>query len=82
MGGGEGGFYTQAEYREIVAYAAERYITVVPEIDLPGHTNAALVAYPELNCNGKVPVPYTGIEVGIQLALHQEPGGDAVRAAT
>ena len=47
-----GGFYTQDEAREIVAYAAERYITVIPEIDLPGHMQAALAAYPELGCTG------------------------------
>ncbi|MFE9958412.1 beta-N-acetylhexosaminidase [Micromonospora sp. NPDC005299] len=64
VGGGPGGFYTQADYRRIVAYAARRHVTVVPEIDLPGHTNAALVAYPEL-APGKVPPPpYTGTEVG------------------
>ncbi|KQX52693.1 MULTISPECIES: beta-N-acetylhexosaminidase [unclassified Streptomyces] len=43
-----GGFYTQDDIREIVAYAAERHITVVPEIDLPGHSQAAIAAYPEL----------------------------------
>jgi len=43
-----GGFYTQDDIREIVAYAAERHITVVPEIDVPGHSQAAIVAYPEL----------------------------------
>ena len=47
-----GGFYTQDELREVVAYAAERGITVVPEIDLPGHMLAALAAYPELGCKG------------------------------
>ena len=47
-----GGFYTQEEAREIVRYAAERYITVIPEIDLPGHMVAALTAYPELGCTG------------------------------
>ncbi len=47
-----GGFYTQDEMREIVAYAAERNITVIPEIDLPGHMVAALAAYPELGCTG------------------------------
>ena len=44
--------YTQEECREIVAYAAERHITVIPEIDLPGHMQAALAAYPELGCTG------------------------------
>jgi hexosaminidase len=73
VGGGEGGFYTGAQYREIVAYAEERFITVIPEIDLPGHVNAALVAYPELNCNGKVPVPYTGIEVGFSSLCIRKP---------
>ena len=47
-----GGFYTQDEMREIVAYAAERNITVIPEVDLPGHMVAALAAYPELGCTG------------------------------
>jgi hexosaminidase len=64
VGGGEGGFYTQEEFKEIVAYAADRFITIVPEIDLPGHTNAALASYAELNCNGKATELYTGIEVG------------------
>lgn len=47
-----GGFYTQDEIREIVQYARERYITVIPEIDLPGHMLSALAAYPELGCTG------------------------------
>lgn len=47
-----GGFYTQAEVREIVAYAAARHIRVVPEIELPGHSGAALAARPELSCTG------------------------------
>ena len=47
-----GGFYTQEEMKEIVAYAAERGITVIPEVDLPGHMVAALAAYPELGCTG------------------------------
>ena len=59
-----GGYYTQADYSEIVAYARERYINVVPEFDMPGHTNAALASYPELNCDGVAPALYTGIEVG------------------
>ena len=45
-------FYTQEECREIVEYAAERHITVIPEIDLPGHMQAALAAYPEYGCTG------------------------------
>jgi len=47
-----GGFYTQNDIREIVAYAAERHITVVPEVEMPGHALAALAAYPELSCTG------------------------------
>jgi hexosaminidase len=64
VGGGPGGYYTQAQYADIVAYARSRFIDIVPEIDMPGHTNAALSSYPELNCDGKAPAPYTGIEVG------------------
>ncbi len=64
VGGSPGGWYTRDDYRRIVAYAADRHITVVPEIDLPGHTNAALVAYPELAPDGVAPPPYTGTEVG------------------
>ena len=45
-----GGFYTKEEVRDIVAYAAERYVTVIPEIEMPGHSVAALAAYPELAC--------------------------------
>ena len=47
-----GGFYTQDECREIVAYAADRYINIIPEIDMPGHMLGALEAYPELGCTG------------------------------
>ncbi len=47
-----GGFYTKEQAREIVKYAADRYITVIPEIDLPGHMVAALTAYPEYGCTG------------------------------
>jgi hexosaminidase len=64
VGGGEGGFYTQEEYAEIVKYAGERFITVIPEIDMPGHTNAALSSYPELNIGGKATELYTGTRVG------------------
>jgi len=55
-----GGFYTKAEIREIVAYAADRYITIIPEIEMPGHAQAALAAYPELACtNGPFEVAQT-----------------------
>ena len=46
-----GGFYTQDQIREVVKYAADRYITVIPEIEMPGHSMAALAAYPELSCD-------------------------------
>ena len=64
VGGGPGGFYTQEEFKEIVAYAASRYITIIPEIDMPGHTNAATASYPILNGNGITPQLYTGKKVG------------------
>ncbi|MCF3133138.1 beta-N-acetylhexosaminidase [Streptomyces olivochromogenes] len=64
VGGGRGGYYTKADYQEIVRYAASRYLEVVPEIDMPGHTNAALASYAELNCDGVAPPLYTGTDVG------------------
>ena len=58
-----GGFYTQEEAREIIRYAAERHVTVIPEIDLPGHIQSALAAYPELGCTGG---PYeVAVEYGV-----------------
>jgi len=47
-----GGYYTQEQAKELVAYAAARYVTIVPEIEMPGHASAALIAYPELSCSG------------------------------
>lgn len=47
-----GGYYTQDDIREVVAYAAERFVNVIPEIDMPGHSSAALASYPELGCTG------------------------------
>ena len=64
VGGGEGGFFTQEQYKDIGTYARERFIEVVPEIDMPGHTNAALASYAELNCDGVAPPLYTDIKVG------------------
>ena len=73
VGGGPGGFFTKHDYAAIVQYAGERFITVVPEIDMPGHTNAAIAAYPELGCSKPTPGLgggtqgpglYTGIQVG------------------
>ena len=68
------GFYTQAELREIVAYAAERHITIVPEIEMPGHSMASLSAYPQNGCTGG---PY---EVRTAFGVSQElycPGKDS-----
>ena len=64
VGGGPGGYYTQEEYADLVAHARRRFVTIVPEVDMPGHTNAALASYPELNCDGIAPPLYTGTEVG------------------
>jgi hexosaminidase len=72
VSGGEGtgvdgagpGFLTAEEYTNLIAYAAGRYVTVVPEIDMPGHVNAAQVAYPELTCDGQPVEPRTDGEVG------------------
>jgi hexosaminidase len=86
VGGGKGGFYTQEQYKEIIAYAQSRFITIVPEIDLPGHINSALVSYgAELLAGlpiklepGEKPrpvpgQPHTGIEVGFStLSLKKE----------
>ncbi|MFG1608902.1 family 20 glycosylhydrolase [Actinoplanes sp. NPDC049265] len=58
------GFYTRDHYREIVAYAAERFVTVVPEIDMPGHVNAAQFAYPSLTADGEPVTQRTDGEVG------------------
>jgi hexosaminidase len=72
VGGGPGtgvdgagpGFLTAIEYADLTAYAAERFVTIVPEIDLPGHVNAAQVAYPELTRDGQAPPIRTDAEVG------------------
>jgi hexosaminidase len=73
VGNSVGGYYTQAQYREIVTYAASRYITIVPEIDMPGHTNAALASYAELNCNGIARAPYHGTSVGFSSLCIDKP---------
>ena len=57
VGGGEGGFYTQEEFKDLVAFAAERYIEIIPEVDMPGHTNAANLSYPIFHANGKAESP-------------------------
>ena len=73
VSGGTAGFLTQSEYMELQDYAQERMITIVPEIDMPGHIYSALVSYPELNCSGfsnlnpkyaTPPALYSGVKVG------------------
>ena len=86
VGGKSGGFLTQKEYEDLVAFAKTHHVTIVPEIDLPGHTQAALASYPELNCNPKDPEPqlYEGMEVGFSTLCIGKPVvmefvGDVVR---
>lgn len=72
-----GGYYTQEDIKEIVAYASRRYVTIIPEIEMPGHSQAALAAYPELSCTGG---PF---EVSTQWGIHREvycAGNDQVFA--
>ena len=64
VGGGPGGYYTQEQFKEIVKYAADRYIEIIPEFDMPGHSNAALASYGFLNPDGQRKELYTGTEVG------------------
>lgn len=54
---GRSGYYTQKQYRDLVAYAKERFVTIVPEVDVPSHTNAALHAIPQLNTARSLPAP-------------------------
>ncbi|MBY0481156.1 MAG: family 20 glycosylhydrolase [Chitinophagaceae bacterium] len=65
-----GGFYTQEDIKELVQYAKERYLTILPEIDVPGHSMAALAAYPELSCTGGEHKMYQG-----QSFMNWFPGG-------
>ena len=69
VGGGKGGFYTQQQYSELVKYAQSRFVTIVPEIDMPGHINAALASYPELNPDNKAKDLYTGTKVGFSTLM-------------
>jgi hexosaminidase len=81
VGGGAGGYFTKADYGEIVRYAQEHFITIVPEIDMPAHTNAAVASYPELGCGrtppdsaAGAPAPglYTGIAVGFSALCYDK----------
>ena len=64
VGGGPGGYYTQEQFKDIVKFAMQRYVEIVPEFDMPGHTNAALASYGFLNPDGKRKPLYTGTDVG------------------
>ncbi|ASW43946.1 family 20 glycosylhydrolase [Clostridium isatidis] len=64
VGGGPGGFYSQEDFIDIVNFAKERYIEIIPEFDMPGHSNAALASYGFLNPDGQRKDLYTGTEVG------------------
>jgi hexosaminidase len=73
VGGGPGGHFTQRQFARVVAYARRRFVDVVPEIDMPGHVNAALASYGQLTADGAAPAPYSGIDVGFSsLAIRKE----------
>ena len=56
------GFYTQEQIQEIIEYAAQRYIQIIPEIEMPGHTLAAIASYPFLSCHGcQLKSPHIGV---------------------
>lgn len=61
-----GGYYTKKEVADIVKFAADRYVTVIPEFDMPGHTRSAVAAYPELGCGGKK------VDVSTKFGIHKE----------
>lgn len=69
-----GGFFSQKQVREVVAYAAERYVTVVPEIDIPGHSRAAIASYPELSSVDHPLDVATGWFMGTESTVNVEPG--------
>lgn len=72
--GGRAGYYTQEELRQLVVYAQARGVTIVPEIDMPGHVQAALASYPELACDGvKNLSTYDGTEVGFSVLCLDKP---------
>jgi hexosaminidase len=62
VGGTAGGYFTQADYKQIVEYAQAHYITVIPEIDMPSHVDAALASYPQLGCLATAPAHYTQVQ--------------------
>jgi hexosaminidase len=77
VGGHAGGYYTQTQYRQLTAYAQARHVTIIPEIDVPGHVGAALASYPSLSCDGKPrPVP-TSVVVNFTSLCAGTPTTDA-----
>ena len=74
VAGGRSGYYTQAQLRRLVAYAQARGITIVPEVDVPGHVQAALASYNELACDDEDNLaPYSGLEVGFSVLCLDKP---------
>ncbi|MBT1701695.1 beta-N-acetylhexosaminidase [Chryseosolibacter indicus] len=73
VGGGKGGFYTQDQYKDIVAYAKSRFVTIVPEIDMPGHINAALASYAELNAGPPIKREAGANESPVQASQEVKP---------
>ncbi|MHC1748286.1 MAG: beta-N-acetylhexosaminidase [Cellulosilyticaceae bacterium] len=69
VNGGNGGYYTQEEFKDIIHYASERYMEIIPEFDMPGHINAALASYGFLNPDGNKKPLYTGIKVGFSTLM-------------
>jgi len=74
-----GGFYTRDDIREVVAYAAARHITIIPEIEMPGHSTAALAAYPEFSCTGDSSKFSTDVRSGVNHGIYCT-GNDATYA--
>ncbi|MGO1068862.1 beta-N-acetylhexosaminidase [Lysobacter sp. CA199] len=71
---GRAGYYTQAQLKDLVAYAQARGVTIVPEIDMPGHVQAALASYNELACDDTKNLrPYSGVEVGFSVFCLEKP---------
>ena len=80
VGGGPGGYYTQAEFRGLVAYAAERNVTIVPEANMPGHAHAALTAYTELTCDGVARQAHWGPAGGVSSLCPTSPDAEEMAA--
>jgi hexosaminidase len=73
-GGGSGGFYTQDELKDLVAFAAQHHIEIIPELDMPGHVQAAIASYNELACDNVTNLSlYTGLEVGFSSLCLSKP---------